>query len=92
MDAAIDTGHDVETITVRDTIADPAPSPEEAYIQCELLAAARDVLDNDDLLRAYYADAKSQKEIADELGMRQASISRSIKRRLRAARKQIDTN
>jgi RNA polymerase sporulation-specific sigma factor len=92
MDAAIDTGHDVETITVRDTIADPAPSPEEAYIQCELLSAAREVLDSDDLLRAYCSDEKPQKEIADELGMRQASISRSIKRQLRAARKQIDTN
>lgn len=86
------TKHASEPTTVQDTIADPGLSPEDAYIHNEMLAIAREILESDDLLRAFYADNKKQLEIAAEIGATQSWVSRLIRQRLASARTRIGSN
>ncbi len=75
---------------LQDIIVSDDPSPEEAYEKNVLRRAARALIDHDKLLHDYYELGKTQRQIAMERNVSQTVVFRMIRRKLQAARAQLE--
>lgn len=85
-----DAGNDGNNKSLRESVPDTAPTPEEAYELKVMRKKAHEILAKDKLLREYYEGQKTQRDLALEAKNTQSWVSRLIKRKIQAARQQLE--
>ena len=89
LDKAVDVKNDKDEVFLIDLIEDCSYTQLEQLEKEELDAFLREKLSEDKVLYKFFVEEKSQRKIAEEVGISQSYVSRLIERKLKKIRKEL---